>query len=134
MNEWLFRQLQVMVTCYGCGQDGASKKCGQCNVAVYCSKACQTTHWVDNHKRLCRIIGNCRITGKEIRQQYAFLLSTMSQPDYDHVQANIERCIAICEELGETDPLMVAKIVRRETLVYLSPVQVRVVCKSLVGE
>jgi hypothetical protein len=27
-------------------------KCSKCRIAVYCSKECQTKHWI-NHKHLC---------------------------------------------------------------------------------
>mmetsp|Transcript_26035 Transcript_26035/g.58920 ORF Transcript_26035/g.58920 Transcript_26035/m.58920 type:complete len:97 (-) Transcript_26035:235-525(-) len=35
----------------GCGKDGG-KRCSRCNVAMYCSKECQTLHWSE-HKHWC---------------------------------------------------------------------------------
>ena len=32
----------------------AFSKCGQCKVAHYCSKKCQTLHWARGHKHTCR--------------------------------------------------------------------------------
>ena len=29
------------------------KKCSKCQIALYCSKSCQTQHWQDSHKKLC---------------------------------------------------------------------------------
>ena len=37
----------------GCSRP-ASKKCGQCKCATYCSKECQTSDWRQSHKFSCR--------------------------------------------------------------------------------
>ena len=39
-------------TAGSCG--GELKKCAACKTARYCSKECQTTHWMETHKRTCK--------------------------------------------------------------------------------
>jgi len=35
---------------------GALKRCSGCHLAVYCSEMCQKEHWINNHKRMCKIL------------------------------------------------------------------------------
>jgi hypothetical protein len=50
-KPWLLR------ACDGCGAKedapGAHKRCAACGGALYCSKACQLSHWTD-HRRACK--------------------------------------------------------------------------------
>ena len=39
--------------CCVCGATGASKLCGKCRQAKYCSSKCQRRHWTDGHKECC---------------------------------------------------------------------------------
>jgi len=44
--------------CYSCGGKATTSplsKCGKCGFALYCSKACQVSHW-SCHKKLCKDI------------------------------------------------------------------------------
>ena len=48
--------------CAGCGKQESSragtafKRCGACQVCHYCSVACQTNHWSEGHKKLCKFM------------------------------------------------------------------------------
>ncbi len=46
--------------CAHCGEPGAAFACGACGSAVYCSKACQISHWA-SHRRLCGLLRSCAI-------------------------------------------------------------------------
>lgn len=39
--------------CFGCKRLNASKRCGRCKIAVYCSEECQKKDW-ENHKLVCK--------------------------------------------------------------------------------
>ena len=39
--------------CSNCGDDGASSRCTQCKIAVYCDRTCQSAHW-KVHKATCK--------------------------------------------------------------------------------
>ncbi|CAF4710615.1 unnamed protein product, partial [Rotaria sp. Silwood2] len=45
---------KVTKMCRCCGEENASKKCGKCNRALYCSKDCQIIDWRHyGHKLIC---------------------------------------------------------------------------------
>ncbi|CAF4025428.1 unnamed protein product [Rotaria sp. Silwood1] len=47
---------KVINMCRCCGEENASKKCGKCNRALYCSKDCQIIDWKHyGHKLICKI-------------------------------------------------------------------------------
>ena len=40
--------------CANCGKPEAANRCGRCQSIVYCSRACQASHWKSGHKKMCR--------------------------------------------------------------------------------
>ncbi|KIP02580.1 hypothetical protein PHLGIDRAFT_78944 [Phlebiopsis gigantea 11061_1 CR5-6] len=52
--------------CAGCGfATTVLKNCAKCKAAVYCSPACQTTHWAV-HKPVCRALAPGEVWGIEV--------------------------------------------------------------------
>ena len=52
---------QCSEICWRCGKkDGEGgvslKKCGSCKVARYCNKDCQTKHWKEKHRIVCKVM------------------------------------------------------------------------------
>lgn len=47
---------QSLIECYGCGvtQHQGLKLCSGCKKAAYCSVDCQTRHWKQSHKAVCK--------------------------------------------------------------------------------
>lgn len=40
--------------CYNCGTPHDLKACSRCHSAIYCSRACQSSHWEAVHKKKCK--------------------------------------------------------------------------------
>ena len=42
----------VNYSCYNCGVERVSLKCGKCKTSTYCSKECQIEDWKNGYKYL----------------------------------------------------------------------------------
>ncbi|XP_057298892.1 uncharacterized protein LOC130629637 [Hydractinia symbiolongicarpus] len=47
------RSLKKFELCYGCYDDEAKFRCGDCKERLYCSKLCQRRDWKLRHKKIC---------------------------------------------------------------------------------
>jgi hypothetical protein len=80
----------AMPRCEQCGKEGACKRCGKCQAALYCSAECQTIAWKAGHRVKC-VKAEAAVTaaaGDAVR-------SAATAPADNAVGAHGEEC-AIC--------------------------------------
>ncbi|KAI5899839.1 uncharacterized protein SCHCODRAFT_02606279 [Schizophyllum commune H4-8] len=54
-----------MHACHFCGKKTEdAKRCGRCQIIMYCSRDCQKTHWKASHKQNCNPHPSVDITGR----------------------------------------------------------------------
>ena len=99
-----------LFTCFLCGKEGRSpplRRCSQCEIAYYCSKACQRGHW-KKHKAAC--IAAVAAKADDARRER--LARAVREKGKDKVEGGEDDALCVICLGPPTDPIQVGGVSR----------------------